>query len=58
MVMINVVSLDMELENIYDIFDLRMIVNFRFLIFMMGILSVLVNSNKGDNNLDEKIFFI
>lgn len=58
MVMINVVSLDMELENIYDIYDLRMIVNFRFLIFMMGILSVLVNSNKGDNNLDEKIFFI
>lgn len=58
MVMINVVSLDMELENIYDIYDLRMIVNFRFLIFMMGTLSVLVNSNKGDNNLDEKIFFI
>lgn len=58
MVMISVVSLDMELENIYDIYDLRMIVNFRFLIFMMGTLSVLVNSNKGDNNLDEKIFFI
>lgn len=58
MVMINVVSLDMELENIYDIYDLRMIVNFRFLIFIMGTLSVLVNSNKGDNNLDEKIFFI
>lgn len=58
MVMINVVSLDMELENIYDIYDLRMIVNFRFLIFMMGTLFVLVNSNKGDNNLDEKIFFI
>lgn len=58
MVMINVVSLDMELENIYDIYDLRMIVNFRFLIFMMGMLLVLVNSNKGDNNLDEKIFFI
>lgn len=58
MVMINVVSLDMELENIYDIYDLRMIVNFRFLIFMMGTLLVLVNSNKGDNNLDEKIFFI
>lgn len=58
MVMINVVSLDMELENIYDIYDLRMIVNFRFLIFMLGTLSVLVNSNKGDNNLDEKIFFI
>lgn len=58
MVMINVVSLDMELENLYDIYDLRMIVNFRFLIFMMGTLSVLVNSNKGDNNLDEKIFFI
>lgn len=58
MVMINVVSLDMELENLYDIYDLRMIVNFRFLIFMLGTLSVLVNSNKGDNNLDEKIFFI
>lgn len=58
MVMINVVSLDMELENIYDIYDLRMIVNLRFLIFMMGTLLVLVNSNKGDNNLDEKIFFI
>lgn len=58
MVMINVVSLDMELENLYDIYDLRMIVNFRFLIFMMGTLLVLVNSNKGDNNLDEKIFFI
>lgn len=58
MVMINVVSLDMELENIYDIYDLRMIVNFRFLIFMMGMLLVLVDSNKGDNNLDEKIFFI
>lgn len=55
MVMTNAVSPDMESENTHDTYDLRMTANPRLLTSMLGTLPASANSNKGDNNLDEKI---